>query len=163
MWALHPPGSRIPATLLPAFAGGVRGQEKTPLSPLQRWKQTAAHWPYVCVCACASVSLLVGQSDVVGREVGNVSFSNKIKYFETRIWQWSFLLFPLFPVYICRHENQARKPHLFGIPGNTSVHTSEILLAKSPNSSVPQFLYLSKQSNSHPVVLEKGGHMSEQR
>lgn len=31
---------------------------------------------------------------------------------------------PLFPLYICKHENQARKPHLSGIPGNTSVHTS---------------------------------------
>lgn len=42
------------------------------MSQLQRWKQTAALWPYMCVCACASVSLLVGRSDVLWESFYNI-------------------------------------------------------------------------------------------
>lgn len=86
---------------LPTFVGGKRPGEN-PFVPAAEKEAEAAHWPYVCVCACANVSLLVGRSDVVGREVGNVSFSNKIKYFEKRIWRWSFMLSPsLSPFSVC--------------------------------------------------------------
>jgi hypothetical protein len=89
------PGANIPvAPVFLTFVGGRRpGKKKKTLLPSWRGqKQTAAHGltracACACVCACMHVcerererereSLLVGQSDVVGREAGNVSFSNQ--------------------------------------------------------------------------------------
>lgn len=55
---------------------GEGGKEKIPFS--QPARAEADHSPLalcVCVRARASVSLLVGRSDVAGREAGNVIFS----------------------------------------------------------------------------------------
>lgn len=116
---------------------------RKPLCPSCRGGSRQQPIGLMCVCACARVSLLVGRSDVVGREVGNVSFSNKIKYFETRIWRglfcYSFLYF--LSTYV---SMRTKTENLI------SLESQETPL--SPNSSVPQFLHQSNQNNTYPVL-----------
>lgn len=135
------PGSAFQRPLsLPLL--GERGQEKT-LCPSCRGRSRQQPIGLMCVCACASVSLLVGRSDVVGREVGNVSFSNKIKYFETRVWRWSFMLFPSFVSFL--FVSMRTKPENFISLESQAAPlsiTSSISLTESLDSSVPQFLHL---------------------
>lgn len=75
--ALRPPmGAGIPASpfFLPVLGEG--GKEKIPSSQLATAE--ADHSPLaLCAYVCASVSLLVGRSDVAGREAGTVTFSKQ--------------------------------------------------------------------------------------
>lgn len=85
----------------------------------------------LCAYVRASVSLLVGRSDV-GREAGNVTFSKENKYFEMRIVGLSFLSsspLPVLPLCVLAKEPESHPWHPYRVP-----------LAKSPNHSVPVFL-----------------------
>lgn len=81
------------------FVGGRRPREH-PFFPAGEGE--ADHSPLaLCACVRASVSLLVGRSDVVGGKPGMYPFQNKIKYFEMRIVGLFSLSSSLLPSFLC--------------------------------------------------------------
>lgn len=139
MWgSASSPGSwHSPGPLFLAVVGGRR-QGENPSSQVARAEADCSPLA-LCAYVRASVSLLVGRSDV-GGEPGMQPFQNRIKYFEMRIVGLCFLSsrpLPVLPPCVWAEE-----------PGGHPWHPYRAPLAKSPNRSVPRAPHPSEGSPS---------------